>query len=53
MFVTLLNAVNNSNEQEVLHLFSNLDQVKQQIKDSLFSEKESEKVSEQNEMPVL
>lgn len=49
VFVTLLNAVNNSNEQEVLHLFSNLDQVKQQIKDSLFSEKESEKVIEQNQ----
>ncbi len=41
--------INNSNEQEVLHLFSNLDQVKQQIKDSLFSEKESEKVIEQNQ----
>lgn len=49
VYVTLLNAVNNSNEQEVLHLFSNLDQVKQQIKDTLFSEKESGKVIEQTQ----
>lgn len=48
VFVACVNAVNNSNEQEVLHLFSKLDQVKQ-IQHTVFREKESEKVIEQNQ----